>query len=395
MKKIMSIALTLIMTVSMCFGCFGSIYAATPDKITVTKAFSDCSWSEISEYVGMAEQGKINLSTQSVWSVGDTKDVTLTTGETIQLQIADFNHDTFEDGTTAPVSLIMKDCLAESTVMIQVSPSTGGSSTESNTKSSSENHMKVAEKLIYDILPTDLKAIVAPVKKKCYMTYNDASSLSEESYNIWLLSEAEVFGSVSYTVGSDEGTQYPIFTDNASRIKQYSWGLRSLYLSSANSLVSVNSDGSVGYCRPNMSIGVLAGLCIRGTSDNTNIIDVTVPESISLTADADGNFSSTYTFANSGSVALNIKGTVNMANGWELVNSTEEKVYKDLKKVSLCMNNVDIATIKHDTVSDTDIGGDFDAGESIDVTISGRAALSSEALQNVNIASFNLTITPR
>lgn len=395
MKKIMSIALTLIMTVSMCFGCFGSIYAATPDKITVTKAFSDCSWSEISEYVGMAEQGKINLSTQSVWSVGDTKDVTLTTGETIQLQIADFNHDTFEDGTTAPVSLIMKDCLAESTVMIQVSPSTGGSSTESNTKSSSGNHMKVAEKLIYDILPTDLKAIVAPVKKKCYMTYNDASSLSEESYNIWLLSEAEVFGSVSYTVGSDEGTQYPIFTDNASRIKQYSWGLRSLYLSSANSLVSVNSDGSVGYCRPNMSIGVLAGLCIRGTSDNTNIIDVTVPESISLTADADGNFSSTYTFANSGSVALNIKGTVNMANGWELVNSTEEKVYKDLKKVSLCMNNVDIATIKHDTVSDTDIGGDFDAGESIDVTISGRAALSSEALQNVNIASFNLTITPR
>ena len=391
----MSIALTLIMTVSICFGCFGSVYAATPDKITVTKAFSDCSWSEISEYVGMAEQGKINLSTQSVWSVGDTKDVTLTTGETIQLQIADFNHDTFEDGTTAPVSLIMKDCLAESTVMIQVSPSTGGSSTESNTKSSSENHMKVAEKLIYDILPTDLKAIVAPVKKKCYMTYNDASSLSEESYNIWLLSEAEVFGSVSYTVGSDEGTQYPIFTDNASRIKQYSWGLRSLYLSSANSLVSVNSDGSVGYCRPNMSIGVLAGLCIRGTSDNTNIIDVTVPESISLTADAEGNFSKTYTFANSGNVSLNIKGTVNMANGWELVESESGKVYKDVKKVSLCMNNVDIATIKHDTVSDTDIGGDFDAGESIDVTISGRAALSSEALQNVNIASFNFTITPR
>lgn len=395
MKKIMSIALTLIMAVSMCFGCFGSVYAATPDKITVTKAFSDCSWSEISEYVGMAEQGKINLSTQSVWSVGDTKDVTLTTGETIQLQIADFNHDTFEDGTTAPVSLIMKDCLAESTVMIQVSPSTGGSSTESNTKSSSENHMKVAEKLIYDILPTDLKAIVAPVKKKCYMTYNDASSLSEESYNIWLLSEAEVFGSVSYTVGSDEGTQYPIFTDNASRIKQYSWGLRSLYLSSANSLVSVNSDGSVGYCRPNMSIGVLAGLCIRGTSENTNILDVSVPESISLTADAEGNFSKTYTFANSGNVSLNIKGTVNMANGWELVESESGKVYKDVKKVSLCMNNVDIATIKHDTVSDTDIGGDFDAGESIDVTISGRAALSSEALQNVNIASFNLTITPR
>lgn len=395
MKKIMSIALTLIMAVSMCFGCFGSVYAATPDKITVTKAFSDCSWSEISEYVGMAEQGKINLSTQSVWSVGDTKDVTLTTGETIQLQIADFNHDTFEDGTTAPVSLIMKDCLAESTVMIQVSPSTGGSSTESNTKSSSENHMKVAEKLIYDILPTDLKAIVAPVKKKCYMTYNDASSLSEESYNIWLLSEAEVFGSVSYTVGSDEGTQYPIFTDNASRIKQYSWGLRSLYLSSANSLVSVNSDGSVGYCRPNMSIGVLAGLCIRGTSENTNILDVSVPESISLTADAEGNFSKTYTFANSGNVSLNIKGTVNMANGWELVESESGKVYKDVKKVSLCMNNVDIATIKHDTVSDTDIGGEFDAGESIDVTISGRAALSSEALQNVNIASFNLTITPR
>lgn len=214
------------------------------------------SWEQIGDLVLKAEQGTVNLS--DYFSIGDTKPVTLTTGETIELQIAGFNHDTFSDGTTAPVSLIMKDCLAETTVMIQVSPSIGGSSTESN------NHMKVAEKLIYDILPTDLKAIVAPVKKKCYMTYNDVSSLSEESYNIWLLSEAEVFGSVSYTVGSDEGTQYPIFTDNASRIKQYPWGLRSLYLSSANSLVAVNSDGSVGYCGPNMSIGVLAGLCIRG-----------------------------------------------------------------------------------------------------------------------------------
>ena len=398
MKKIMSIALTLIMTVSMCFGCFGSVYAATPDKITVTKAFSDCSWSEISEYVGMAENGKIDLSAK--WNIGDTKDVTLTTGETIKLQIADFYHDTFEDGTTASITLVMKDCLNAEAPMNSSNTNSGGYP--------ASNMASYVESNIYDKLPEDLKAVVAPVKKKCYTSYNDANSLSEVSSNVWLLSEAEVYGYITegFSVGTGEGSKYTIFNEE-NRVKNrngqaISWWVRSSYSGSATDFVLIDAvsdttsvfSPKINHTNASQANGVVVGLCIKDTSENTNIIDVTVPESISLTADEEGKFSRTYTFANSGNVSLNIKGTVNMANGWELVESTSEKAYKDSKKVSLCMNNVDIASIKHDTASDTDIGGVFDAGKSIDVTVSGRAALSSEALQNVNFASFNLTITP-
>ena len=391
----MSIVLTLFMTVVMCFGCFGSVYAS---EITI-KDFSDCTWAEIAQYVGMAENGKIDLGAK--WNIGDTKDVTLTTGETIKLQIADFYHDTFEDGTTASITLVMKDCLNAEAPMNSSNTNSGGYP--------ASNMASYVESNIYDKLPEDLKAVVAPVKKKCYTSYNDVNSLSEVSSNVWLLSEAEVYGYITegFSVGTGEGSKYTIFNEE-NRVKNrngqaISWWVRSSYSGSATDFVLIDAvsdttsvfSPKINHTNASQANGVVVGLCVRGTSENTNLIDVTVPESISLTADAEGNFSRTYTFANSGNVSLNIKGTVNMANGWELVESESGKVYKDIKKVSLCMNNVDIATIKHDTVSDTEIGGTFDAGASIDVTVSGRAALSSEALQNVNIASFNLTITPR
>ena len=384
----MSIALTLAMTAAMCFGCFGSVYAA-PTKL---QDFSECSWEEIGQIVGQAIRGDFDLADTS-WSIGDTKDVTLTTGETIQLQIADFNHDTFEDGTTAPVTLVMKDCLNTEACMNDDDDADSINYHISKMKSYVETY-------IYDKLPDDLKSIVAPVTKKYYTDSSNVNSLSESSYNVWLLSEMEVFGEENWGVGTEEGSKYSIFTDAASRVKSVKgsnagWWLRSVGAGLSNGFCDVVSDGTAGSDFAEITKGVVVGMCIKGTSENTNIVDVTVPESISLTADAEGNFSSTYTFANSGNVSLNIKGTVNMANGWELVESESGKVYKDVKKVSLCMNNVDIATIKHDTVSDTDIGGDFDAGESINVTVSGKAALSSEGLQNVNFASFNLTITPR
>ncbi len=219
------------------------------------------SWQQIGDFVLKAEQGTVNLS--DYFSIGDTKPVTLTTGETIELQIAGFNHDTFSDGVTAPVTFIMKDCLNTKAKM---------NSRETNAGGYPASAMKTyVETNIYNKLPSDLKAIVAPVKKKCYTTYNQASSLSEANYNVWLLAEPEVFDTVSYTVGNGEGTKYPIFTDNASRVKKvnvsdYSWWLRSVYLNNSTDFVRVYSDGSVyGYSALG-SFGVAVGLCIRGNA---------------------------------------------------------------------------------------------------------------------------------
>ena len=216
------------------------------------------SWQQIGDLVLKAEQGTVNLS--DYFSIGDTKPVTLTTGETIELQIAGFNHDTFSDGVTAPVTFIMKDCLNTTAKM---------NSSDINTGGYPASAMKTwVENNIYNKLPADLKAIVAPVKKKCYTTYNQASSLSEANYNVWLLAEAEVFDSVSYTVGNGEGTKYPIFTDNTSRSKKVngslsSWWLRSDSSSSSTNFVCVFSDGYVNNNFASLSIGVAVGLCIR------------------------------------------------------------------------------------------------------------------------------------
>lgn len=220
--------------------------------------FATSTWAEIKAAV---QAGINGLDLSEYWAVGDTKPVTLIqTGEVIELQIAGFNHDTYSDGVTAPVTFVMKDCLTNTSEMNLSITNTGGYPASA---------MKIrVEGWVYDRLPSDLKAIVAPVKKKCYTTYDQASSLSEANYNVWLLAEAEVFDSVSYTIGNGEGTKYPIFTDNASRVKKingsaYAWWLRSACSSTSAAFVRVASGGGVLYANASDSLGVAVGLCIR------------------------------------------------------------------------------------------------------------------------------------
>lgn len=219
--------------------------------------FATSTWAEIKAAV-QAGIGGLDLSEH--WAVGDTKSVTLTTNEVIELQIAGFNHDTYSDGVTVPVTFVMKDCLNTKAQMNSSNTNTGGYLASA---------MKTyVETNIYNKLPSDLKTIVAPVKKKCYTTYNQASSLSEANYDVWLLAEAEVFDSANYSVGGGEGTKYPIFTDNASRIKKINnsadwWWLRSCPRRYSLYFVVVYYDGNVGNYDASGSGGVVVGLCVR------------------------------------------------------------------------------------------------------------------------------------
>lgn len=220
-------------------------------------AFATSTWAEIKAAV---QAGINGLDLSEHWAVGDTKSVTLTTNEVIELQIAGFNHDTYSDGVTAPVTLVMKNCLKATSAMNSSNTNSGGYPASA---------MKTwVETNIYNKLPSDLKAIVAPVKKKCYTTYNQASSLSEANYNVWLLAEAEVFDSANYSVGGGEGTKYPIFKNNTSRVKKvsgsaYYWWLRSVLSEKSSRFVYVYLDGSATVGDASMSCGVAVGLCVR------------------------------------------------------------------------------------------------------------------------------------
>ena len=219
--------------------------------------FATSTWADIKAAV-QAGIGGLDLS--EYWAVGDTKSVTLTTNEVIELQIAGFNHDTYSDGVTAPVTLVMKNCLNTTAKMNSSNTNTGGYPASA---------MKTyVETNIYNKLPSDLKAIVAPVKKKCYTIYNQVSSLSEENYGVWLFAAVEVFDNAYYTVGIGEGTKYPIFTDDTSRIKKVNgstnyWWLRSACSSNSLRFVVTSSNGVANFIDASSELGVVVGLCVR------------------------------------------------------------------------------------------------------------------------------------
>lgn len=385
MRKPTSFILTLAMVISICFGSLGSVYAAPEIGVSSSvKVLSACTWEEIGEYVAQAEAGTLTLS--DYWSVGDTKSVTLTTGETIELQIADFNHDTFDDGVTAPVTFVMKDCLNTGAGMAASSYNDGGYPA---------SDMKTfVETNIYEKLPADLKAIVAPVKKKCYTTYHDANSLSEASYKVWLLSEMEVFGTNKHTVGTGEGTKYPIFTDDMSRKKMAEgydnsfWWLRSCVSTSRNAFVVVR-EGVVSTYATRHDAGVVAGLCIRGTD---NDIDVSVPEKISFAADDSGAFDTSFTLKNNNSTkGIETILSAKAYGDWKLVAGTTnfDIMGSNQKKFSLMVtpqtgSNVDLSkeTYQFDTT----------AGGSTGITLKGKTGPVSENVVSERCVTVSLFI---
>lgn len=221
-------------------------------KIT-TNSIERITWQEVYD---IAYAGDVS----TILPKGIKKTITLTTGEVITVEVADFNHDTLQDGSTAPISFIMKNCFNTVYKMNNSSTSAGGwkDSVLRTTLNST----------ILDTFPSDLKSLIKYTKKQRYNGGGSVSTLNTVYDKLWIPSEKELFGTYSYTGGSGEGTQYPIFTDNASRIKyrngsaQYYWtsSARGPY---AGSFVYVYTNGSVnsgGAC--DFSNGVVAGFCI-------------------------------------------------------------------------------------------------------------------------------------
>ena len=102
--------------------------------------------------------------------------------------------------------------------------------------------------LYYDKMPSDLKGYIEEVTKYTVESYN-SSAIIETPGKLWLLSRREVAGSTY----AQEGTLYPIFSDDASRVKYNingkpnRWFLRSPSSQSSGDMMGVvQSYGSVG-----------------------------------------------------------------------------------------------------------------------------------------------------
>lgn len=242
--------------------------------IVISRVFSENSpevISLVSQEISDATMTSAEVEATYGWKLGDTKDITLSTGETIQMQIIGFNHDNKSDGSgKAGITLQMVNCLAIMYAMNGSRTSNGGygSSLMRNTT------LPTIKKL----LPQEWQDAIKIVHKKSAnggsSAYTETLTLPED---LFLLSEIELFGTVTNAkAGETEGEIYEYWNGkvHADRIKRldqnmdgifelaYNWWLRSVRSSDNTGFVQVSSDGGSSSYKADYSRGVSFAFCV-------------------------------------------------------------------------------------------------------------------------------------
>ena len=223
-------------------------YGITEIWALAKKAFYDCTTTEIQAIVksGMYKQ---------YWAVGDYHKIMLTDGEEIEVAIADFDHDTKANGGTSALSLVMRNCFKTNRSQAP-NYETGWANTVFRTSTLQS---------ILSTFPSEWQNLMTPVQKKTANTQNNLT-ITETTDTLWLLSDIEAFGDSNYSY-SGEGAVYPIFTDNASRIKTVNniasvWFTRSFYRQDSGYKESVAVDGGHTHTRNSDTAGICLGFCV-------------------------------------------------------------------------------------------------------------------------------------
>lgn len=197
----------------------------------------------------------------SLWSLGDTKQFALSTGEVLNAAIYGFNHDA---PYTITFGMGRNSLLADTRVM-------NNTNTNSGSFKGSTNYAWIAS-VLYSQIPSDLQSVIKIVNKKTSVG-NASPIIQESSYSLWLFSEVEVLGDASNSYPG-EGTKYPIFTNNESRRRWKknsvgssgyavtAWWLRSPRRSDSIRYVYVGTDGATNYDSAVVRYAINFGFCV-------------------------------------------------------------------------------------------------------------------------------------
>ena len=195
----------------------------------------------------------------STWSVGDTKNITVG-GETLTVEIVGFNHDDLASGGKAGITFGLKNLMANTRQMNSSNTNAGGFT--------GSDMYDWLQGTLLNSLPSDLRAVLKSVNKKT-SAGSQSSTINTNAMKIFLFSEIEIFGSVTYSK-SGEGSQYSRFATASSRIKYLSngsgsanfWWERSPYGDNSSHFCIVNSSGSANINVAVNSRGVCFGFCV-------------------------------------------------------------------------------------------------------------------------------------
>ena len=262
----------------------------------VSSTLNNNEWSVIKS-VSDAGQGA------NYWSIGDRKAVTLngTVGKlslsnvTTYAFIIGFNHNASVEGANRIHFQLAKTalsggtdvCLCDSSYNSTVSTtgyfSMNSSRTNSGGWASSQMRTNICgtslssySGTIIAVIPAALRAVLKSVTKYTDNTANGggstASYVTATTDYFFLLSEFEVFGSITYgnTNEKNKQAQYAYYSAGNSKIKYKHdgtstaayWWLRSPLASHSYSFVYVYAGGTVYYYNANYSLGFAPGFCV-------------------------------------------------------------------------------------------------------------------------------------
>lgn len=227
--------------------------------------------SQVSALISYNNMTSAQVAETFGWNIGDTTDITLTTGEVIQMRITGFNHDTRTNGNKAGITLEMTHCLKTLYVMNTSSSNAGGYAT-SKIKTETLPAVKAT-------LPQEWQNIIKFVDKKSAngggSNYSAILTISED---LFLLSEIEVTGTSNRGQNSSqEGSIYEYWNGQAqsNRIKKYdsknndgvvdtdvNWWLRSSRSGDTGQFCYIYRNGACTSSNANTNNGVSFAFCV-------------------------------------------------------------------------------------------------------------------------------------
>lgn len=273
-------------------GSVNVVSSTTSYALTLSFASSTLNNNEWSVIKSVSDAGQ----GANYWSIGDRKAVTLN-GTMSKLSLSNFttyafiigfNHNASVEGSNRIHFQIGKTALSGGTDVCLVNGYSDDSDfymNTSNTSSGGWSSSYMRTKILgtslssysgtfIGVLPAALRAVLKSVTKYTNNTGNStsASAVTETTDYAFLLSEYEVFGSISYANSNESSkqAQYAYYSAGNSKIKYnhsatstaVSWWLRSPGAGTSSAFVIVDNDGTVDNRTASSSYGVAPGFCV-------------------------------------------------------------------------------------------------------------------------------------
>ena len=217
--------------------------------VTYQANFADNTWAQI---IDACHKDQV----PATWAVGNSKTM-LINGTEYQIDIIGKGHDDYADGSgKAPLTFQLHDCYGEAKNMNSSNTNSGGWTSCA---------MRITHlPTILARMPTEVQNGIREVNKMT-SAGSQSATINTTADKLFLLSEIEIFGSVSYSK-SGEGTQYDYYKAGNSKVKKFNgsannWWKRSPYNGNSVAFCFVNSNGSARYDIASTAYGVAFAFC--------------------------------------------------------------------------------------------------------------------------------------